>query len=227
MPKWIQSFSVPSSSGHGHYTVILAADGTYGCSCPHWKFRGRQACKHIEAIKKQAAENRIRTAQQHAIPVCRPANVSEVQKLNEEVILVPLLPLDNTHFLATVIVDLLMHGIPFDELQRQYHLPKSHSRSSYIEHIQHHGRCIYGDNTPTTDERPILITTIWNLPEPILPRETPVLYQRRTGCPSDLYHLALNAIPIQSRQRRLSTPPSHPSNRRRILTAEHPPQPSK
>jgi len=161
----------------------------------------------------------------HKIPTCRPANVSEVQKLNDDILLVPLIPLDNPHFLATVIVVLLIHGIPFEELQRRYHLPQNLSRTTYTQQIATHGRCIYGELAPGTQKRPLRTTTIWNLPEPILPGESPALYERRTGCPQDLFNLAILAIPaIPNHQPNtpLSTLPTHPSNRRRIVTTKQP-----
>lgn len=219
MPKWIQSFTVPSSSGHGDYTVSLAEDGSYGCSCPHWKFR-RKTCRHITTVQEQGLATRRVSLSQRTTPTCRPANVQEVQKLSDDIILVPLIPLNNQHFLATVIVDLLAHGIPFEELKRRYHLPRTHSQASYTQLILSHGRTIYGDIDPVTEQRPLLTTPFWNLPEPILPGETAIQYERRTGCPQDIYRLALQAFPTPQAKPHTYTPPTPPPNRRRILTAE-------
>ncbi len=223
MPKWVQSFSVPSSSGHGEYTVSLADDGSYGCSCPHWKFR-RQPCRHIATVQEQASTNHTGTAYRRPLPICRSANVPEVQKLNEDTLLVPLIPLKNAHFLATVIVDLLTHGIPFEEIKRRYHLSAKYSRSSYTQLILSHGRCIYGDLDPRTKSRSLITTSIWNLPDPILPGETAARYEARTGCPQDLFHIALqNTPPIKESSTAPHTRPEHPAPRRphhrRILTS--------
>ena len=54
MAKWVQSFEVPSTSGDGTYVVSLDKTGSWGCSCPHWKFR-RVSCKHILSVQAQVA----------------------------------------------------------------------------------------------------------------------------------------------------------------------------
>lgn len=43
--KWVQKWEVEGNSGNIH-TVSVSDDGTWGCSCPVWKFR-RQTCHHI------------------------------------------------------------------------------------------------------------------------------------------------------------------------------------
>jgi len=49
--RWIKKWEVPSESNKNvMYVVALSDKGTFGCSCPVWKFR-RQECKHIESIK--------------------------------------------------------------------------------------------------------------------------------------------------------------------------------
>ncbi len=47
--KWIKRWTVASESGPGVYIVALDKDGTYGCSCPVWKFHRKQ-CKHIQEV---------------------------------------------------------------------------------------------------------------------------------------------------------------------------------
>lgn len=47
--QWTHRYSVERSSGEGTWTVAKAANGTWGCSCPQWKFKRRQ-CKHIDAV---------------------------------------------------------------------------------------------------------------------------------------------------------------------------------
>jgi hypothetical protein len=51
---WIHRYSVPSSSGDASYTVAEKDDGTWGCTCPVYKFRHIE-CKHIEAAKSHPA----------------------------------------------------------------------------------------------------------------------------------------------------------------------------
>ena len=55
MPQWVSSWAVPRSDGKGDWTVSIAADGTWGCDCPQWKFR-RLQCKHIQATKADMAD---------------------------------------------------------------------------------------------------------------------------------------------------------------------------
>lgn len=64
--RWVQSWQVPSGSNPRRtYTVSRAADGSYGCSCPAWRFCGeRAACKHIQFHLAQ---------QQRAVAVAPPA----------------------------------------------------------------------------------------------------------------------------------------------------------
>lgn len=47
---WVTSHSDPSKE----YKVSLRHDGTYECSCSHWKFRRPQGgCKHIKEVQVQ------------------------------------------------------------------------------------------------------------------------------------------------------------------------------
>jgi len=56
--KWVSRWYVKSHSSDREYVVSLADDGeTWGCSCPHWKFR-RAECKHIREVKAEAANVR-------------------------------------------------------------------------------------------------------------------------------------------------------------------------
>ncbi len=51
---WIARWQVNSMSNlTATYTVGLKNDGTWGCSCPRWKFHKapKVDCKHIERIK--------------------------------------------------------------------------------------------------------------------------------------------------------------------------------
>jgi len=47
---WAERHSVPRSSGDGTWTVSRARDGTWGCSCPRWRFK-REHCKHIDEVQ--------------------------------------------------------------------------------------------------------------------------------------------------------------------------------
>lgn len=215
MPKWIQSFTVTSSSGKGEYTVSLADDGSYGCSCPHWKFR-RQPCRHIAHIQDQTTRNYHPSRMRRTVPTCQPANVPQVTSLNETTLLVPLIPLQDAHFLATVIVDLLAYGIPYDEIHRRYHLPSTTSRRQYLDYVMIHGRRVY---TESGQER-FNTTQTWNLPDVLLPGESPHAYELRTGCPQDLLGYALTSNNITNPSLKSPTSKPHSVRRRRILTSE-------
>lgn len=49
--KWVERWSVPSHSNpkKDPYVVARTAEGEWGCSCPHWKFR-RKICRHIREV---------------------------------------------------------------------------------------------------------------------------------------------------------------------------------
>lgn len=53
--RWVQSWQMPSESRAGvEYTVSVSDDGTWGCSCPRWKFK-RVECHHIQEKKLEIA----------------------------------------------------------------------------------------------------------------------------------------------------------------------------
>ena len=57
--KWVSRWFVKSQTTDREYTVSLADDGeTWGCSCPHWKFR-RAKCKHIQEVQAEADNVRL------------------------------------------------------------------------------------------------------------------------------------------------------------------------
>ena len=74
---WVQKWDVESSSSNAVYVVGRRADGTFGCSCPAWKFKKvpegstRPDCKHITEIKRTKGFSQIEPAQIRAVPKCR------------------------------------------------------------------------------------------------------------------------------------------------------------
>jgi hypothetical protein len=51
-PQYIKQWQVQSHSDPStYYTVSLAQDGHWECSCPQWIFR-RKECKHIQEAKR-------------------------------------------------------------------------------------------------------------------------------------------------------------------------------
>jgi len=54
MPRWIKHWEVESTTRAGlSYKVSQAEDGSWGCSCPQWKFRKQLICKHIVEVQSQ------------------------------------------------------------------------------------------------------------------------------------------------------------------------------
>lgn len=55
---WVERYEVISPSSGALYIVARKADGTYGCSCPHWKFHKapKPTCKHIQAMLNTTVE---------------------------------------------------------------------------------------------------------------------------------------------------------------------------
>lgn len=48
--NWVHRWLVTNGGG-SEYTVAMREDGSFGCSCPQWKFR-REECKHIKKINE-------------------------------------------------------------------------------------------------------------------------------------------------------------------------------
>jgi hypothetical protein len=51
---WIKRYKVTSFTDRSKsYVVALKSDGSWGCSCPAWKFRRQRGdCKHILYVKQ-------------------------------------------------------------------------------------------------------------------------------------------------------------------------------
>jgi len=47
---WAERYTVPSESSDRTYTVGKKDDGTWGCTCPRYKFHHVE-CKHIQAVQ--------------------------------------------------------------------------------------------------------------------------------------------------------------------------------
>lgn len=147
--RWVKRWSVPSESKTDLvYTVAVDADGIFGCSCPSWtrnrKRLQHQKCKHIRQVEAGRWPEQGNPIPDR--PTFTLAHVLEVTPVRDVDIivevLVPLIPIGDTDFIATVIYDCLRYGISWKELQR-YNLAKHNSRSSIIEHVRAYGRSIY------------------------------------------------------------------------------------
>jgi len=101
--------------------------------------------------------------------------------------LVPLLPLDDVHFLSTLCFDLYAHGVRWATIAERYRLPSSITKDICIEFVEQHGRKIYQfRDDPAFPRHEYQILS--GIPLPDLPRfqETPMDYHLRTGYPFDL-----------------------------------------
>lgn len=47
---WIARYSIPRSTGTGTWTVAQHKNGSWGCSCPRYRFK-REQCKHIDEVQ--------------------------------------------------------------------------------------------------------------------------------------------------------------------------------
>jgi hypothetical protein len=138
---WIRKWSVPASAG-GSWTVSLKHDGTYGCSCPAWKFaKGpKPDCRHIEFVRANPSYG------EQAFKRIVLANVREVTHGENDVLLTPLVPLGDLHFSLTVAYDLARMGAAPEDVAKYLHGNRLGAAQAYIAQ---YGRKIYG---PWSDE---------------------------------------------------------------------------
>lgn len=143
MGRWVKRWKVPGSNDNV-WTVAMDKDGNYGCSCPLWKFK-RIQCHHIEAVKASGGEE----IKEHEI---RFAHVRQVT-LKDGKILVPLTPIGDTHFAATIAYDLMKLGVRSETIKQYNHAAKRNSLKRIREYIEAHGRRIYGPSLdPMTNQ---------------------------------------------------------------------------
>ena len=154
MAKWIKKWDVQGSKGNT-YTVSLGDDGSYGCSCPVWKFR-REECKHIKQVKSTNVMG---------MPIDKPKK-AKVEKPKSEkpsrpdyivgVVLTPTLivksnqlivPLtrypNTTHMEATICNALLENGYAWDEVKYLRQLPPEWTEKYVREYVSKHGQAEY------------------------------------------------------------------------------------
>lgn len=150
MPKkrWISQWQVSSESSADSYTVSLKLDQTYACACPRWKFAKapKPDCKHIKSVRggdfdpigvEPRNEPEFELAMiSEVTPVLTNGVVTKVQ--------VPLYPMGDTHFQATLVFDCLKYGVRFQTLRDRYDIAKRNSRNNLIGYVIENGRRIYG-----------------------------------------------------------------------------------
>jgi len=75
------------------------------------------------------------------------ANVQAVKPGHDEegraILLTPLIPVDDTWFQATLIYDLLRHGVAWSTVKSRYSLAKRNSRKRIVAYVRERGRKVY------------------------------------------------------------------------------------
>ena len=132
---WIRRWEVPGTDAI--WTVALKVDGSYGCSCPPWRFAKspKPDCRHIEFIKANPSYGE-RPNKRIVL-----ANVREVTLHGNEELYTPLIPCGDLHFSLTVACDLARYGAGPEEVNRYLHGNRLQTARAYIAQ---NGRRIYG-----------------------------------------------------------------------------------
>ena len=143
MPKWIQKWKVPSNTSDKVYTVSIAEDGTWGCSCPAWKFHRKQ-CDHI---KDTQSKNLCDTLQAIGTVVDKPeytlANVTKPTVKNGK-LLIPLLRLpDEIMMEATIVYHMILCCYSWDEIKRHRRVPRSWTAGAVVSYVEANGEVEY------------------------------------------------------------------------------------
>lgn len=134
--RWATRWKVPGSNGQT-WTVAQAHDGSWGCSCPIWRFR-RQECHHITFIKsnRPACEKPITRPEYVLANVDRPT-------LKADKLLIPLVCPGNTHQEATVCASLLEHGYSMGEVREMRHIPREWTATAIRGYVTTHGEAAF------------------------------------------------------------------------------------
>lgn len=152
--QWIRQWKVPRSTDDGTWTVSQDADGSFGCSCPKWRFarKLKPDCHHIEAVKANPDAYAVPGnpgTPAIALPPILPGHVEAVTTSTDErgqpATLHPLIPLNGhgTDLLATVVFDLMALGYGFGAIKKQFHMiPREWTAKAVRAHVQRHGRCL-------------------------------------------------------------------------------------
>jgi hypothetical protein len=144
MPKWKERYEVKGSQG-ATWVVSQAEDGTWGCSCPVWKFK-RQECHHIADGK----EGPQAYGRKEPLPQILPGHVKRVTYNAElRAYLHPLIPLNahGTGVLATILYDCLQLGYSMEVLREKFKMiPKGWTAPAVIAHVKRYGFTIWRDN---------------------------------------------------------------------------------
>ena len=141
--KWIKKWKVKSDSSDREYTVSISENGTWGCSCPVWKFR-RQECKHIELVKRGGG---IDCEEIPEKPTFTFAMIRKPKyEKNNNRLLLPLVPFGGHEMEITICYYLLKYGYSMSEVREHRHIPNSWTREAIKEHVRVYGEAEYPEN---------------------------------------------------------------------------------
>jgi hypothetical protein len=148
MAKWQYKCEVPGSQGHT-WVVSQAEDGTWGCSCPVWKFK-RKECHHIANVKASPPGPLPGSIYATLLPQILPGHV-ERMTYNAELhaYLHPLIPLNahGTGVLATIVYDCLQLGYSMEVLRERFKMiPKEWTAQAVIAHVKRYGFTVWRDD---------------------------------------------------------------------------------
>ena len=136
--SWVKRWKVNGSNSSIH-TVAQRQDGSWGCSCPAWKFAHapKPDCHHILTVKQNPnlrPDTPIPTRERVL------AHVREVTPKGKN-LLTPLIPVGDAWFAATVAYDLNRFGASPEDVKSYLY---GNSLRKVIAYIQARGRRIYG-----------------------------------------------------------------------------------
>ena len=139
MAKWIKQWTA-TGSGRNRYTVSLARDGTYSCSCPHWIYR-RETCKHINKIMSESHESIKHTdGKPKYVIVDKPTYDAESHTL-----FLPLVPQPDTIGMeVTICYHLLNFGFSMKEIRELRTIPDDWTEEAIKKYIERNGEAVYG-----------------------------------------------------------------------------------
>lgn len=137
--QWV----VPSDTDtEKNYKVSLTHEGILQCSCPRWVFK-RELCKHIQDVASGMYDYPNELRPKFNITFGR---VTQVELQDDmRTVLLPLRPIGDTDFLATILYDAMMLGISWKQIKELEKAPKEWRPADVIYHVRRYGRKIYKD----------------------------------------------------------------------------------
>lgn len=141
--SYLKQWGVPSDTNpEKTYKVSLTPDFEFQCSCPRWVFK-RETCKHIQDVISGVYEYPEKLRPKFNITFGKVRQL-ELQD-DRTTVLLPLRPIGDTDFLATILYDAMMVGINWSEIKKIEKAPKEWRAMQVIEHVRRYGRKIYAE----------------------------------------------------------------------------------